>query len=133
MNTVKHAKNLYETFVSRSSISELYDFVGFIEGGKNSAGCSNEDFLKDFKQNKSGIIINVNVLSEGFDDPSINTILMAVPTNSLIRYIQCIGRAIRVPDEDNVCIPKIIECTEELLILITELPMVGCLQTYLMN
>ncbi len=114
VNTVKHAKNLYETFVSRSSISELYDFVGFIEGGKNSAGCSNEDFLKDFKQNKSGIIINVNVLSEGFDDPSINTILMAVPTNSLIRYIQCVGRAIRVPDEDNVCIPKIIECTEEL-------------------
>jgi superfamily II DNA or RNA helicase len=114
VNTVKHAKNLFDVFESRANIRELYDFVGFIEGGKNSSGCSNEDFLSNFKQSKSGIIINVNVLSEGFDDPSINTILMAVPTNSLIRYIQCVGRAIRVPEESNDIIPIIVECTEEL-------------------
>ena len=114
VNTVKHAKNLYETFKSRSETKNLYNFCGYIEGGKNSLGVENNDFLEDFKQSETGIIINVNVLSEGFDDPSINTITMAVPTNSLIRYIQCVGRGIRNPEESNGDIPIILECTEDL-------------------
>ena len=101
VNTQEHAKNLYKKFqeITPEEINKLYDFgIHFITGGSNSLGISNKDFLRKFKKSRSGIIINVNILSEGFDDPGINSIALAVPTGSLISLIQRVGRAIRSPN-----------------------------------
>lgn len=119
VNTIQHAKNLCLKFneIKSEKLNELFDFgVHFIHGSGNSLKISNEEFLNRYKKSNSGIIINVNVLSEGFDDPSINTIVMAVPTGSLVQYIQRVGRAIRVGDKKNIKKnpPIVLEFTDEL-------------------
>jgi len=109
VNTKEHAKNLYKKFAETSSeeISKLYDFgIHFITGGGNSIGIPNKDFLNKFKNSRSGVIINVNILSEGFDDPGINSIALAVPTGSLISLIQRVGRAIRAPNLSKEALSK---------------------------
>ena len=41
------------------------------------------------------VCVNVAVLSEGFDEPSIDCVIVATPTRSQVKYIQCVGRALR--------------------------------------
>tara|TARA_Y100000590_G_scaffold306473_1_gene345793 strand:+ start:5376 stop:7280 length:1905 start_codon:yes stop_codon:yes gene_type:complete len=116
VNTIKHAKSLYKQFEDRDQ--NFYDFIGYIAGGDdNPLRINNNKYLEKFKNAKNAIIINTNILTEGFDDPNIDTVAMAVPTGSLVRYIQCIGRAIRNPDVDSVSSsihPEIIEFTDNL-------------------
>lgn len=117
VNTVSHAKALYETFKDLTENDSFYDFIGFIAASNNNhLKIDNDEYLDKFKKSKNGIIINTNILTEGYDDPSINTIAMGVPTSSLVRYIQCVGRAIRNPDDMNNISekPNIIDFTDNL-------------------
>jgi len=116
VNTVKHAKTLYKQFSDRDQT--FYDLIGYIAAGNdNPLKIDNNMYLDKFRNAKNAIIINTNILTEGFDDPSIDTIAMAVPTGSLVRYIQCIGRSIRNPDVYSVSSsvhPEIIEFTDNM-------------------
>ncbi|MBV9325728.1 MAG: DEAD/DEAH box helicase [Chloroflexi bacterium] len=51
--------------------------------------------LGRLKSGETRLIANCGVLTEGFDEPSIDTIIMARPTQSRPLYQQCIGRALR--------------------------------------
>lgn len=51
--------------------------------------------LEDFKAGKIPIVVNVGVLTTGFDFPELDTIIMARPTKSLSLWYQIVGRAIR--------------------------------------
>lgn len=51
--------------------------------------------IADFKSGKLKIIFNVNVLGTGFDDPELDCIIHARPTNSVTLWYQHIGRAVR--------------------------------------
>lgn len=51
--------------------------------------------LKDFAAGKFTILVNIGVLTEGFDDPGIEVIAMARPTKSRALYAQCVGRGTR--------------------------------------
>ena len=51
--------------------------------------------LADFAAGKIRVMANCQVLTEGFDDPSVDCILMARPTASRGLYTQCIGRGLR--------------------------------------
>lgn len=54
--------------------------------------------IKDFKEHKIQILCNYGVLSTGFDDPKIDVVFMARPTNSIVLYSQIIGRGLRGPE-----------------------------------
>ena len=57
--------------------------------------------LDDFKKGKIQIILNVNILSEGFDCPDVEVIQITRPTYSLSMYLQQVGRGLRVsPGKD---------------------------------
>lgn len=51
--------------------------------------------LHDLASGTIDICTSCNVLTEGFDEPSVNCILMARPTKSRSLYIQCVGRGLR--------------------------------------
>ncbi len=51
--------------------------------------------LRGFREGKIKIIVNVDVLSEGWDEPLVDTIILASPTRSLARYLQRVGRGMR--------------------------------------
>jgi len=51
--------------------------------------------LEDHKNGRINVICNVSVLTEGYDDPSVECIVIARPTKSQLLYIQCVGRGLR--------------------------------------
>lgn len=60
-----------------------------------------ERILEDYKSGKIKVIVNVGVLTVGFDFPELETIVLARPTRSLALYYQMIGRGIRPHPDKN--------------------------------
>lgn len=54
-----------------------------------------QNILRDFKNGKLQYIVNVGVLTEGFDDAGVEVVVMARPTKSRALYAQMAGRATR--------------------------------------
>lgn len=52
--------------------------------------------IKRFEARQVQVIVAVDIISEGFDLPAIETIIMARPTMSLALYMQQFGRALRL-------------------------------------
>lgn len=55
----------------------------------------NEEILKDFRNNKYDVIVNVKMLTEGVDVPDVKTIMVTHQTTSPILFTQMVGRALR--------------------------------------
>lgn len=66
--------------------------------------------LEDFSSGKISVLTSCQILTEGFDEPSINCLLMARPTCSKILYTQMIGRGSRLFPGKKLC--KVIEFTD---------------------
>lgn len=55
-----------------------------------------------FEKMNTRHIVFVNVLSEGYDYPPVDAIVLMCPTRSPVKYVQCIGRGLRLsPDKDS--------------------------------
>lgn len=101
VGTVSHVEALYKAILT-SRLAAEYQSISYIHGKGNSRGQEREQFLETERSYSRSIIVNVDVLSEGYDDPTVNTVVMASPTRSKLRYMQAMGRAIRHdPDPDN--------------------------------
>lgn len=71
------------------------------------SGMNNSDrerILEDFKSLKLRIVINVNILSVGFDHPELDYIITARPTASIAMYYQQIGRGVRIHENKKDCL-----------------------------
>lgn len=53
------------------------------------------ELLKRFADGNVQIVCNCGVLTEGFDDPGVEIVIMGRPTKSRALYAQCVGRATR--------------------------------------
>jgi superfamily II DNA or RNA helicase len=54
------------------------------------------EIINWFKNNKDAILCNVGVLTTGFDEPSIETVILNRATKSLSLYLQMVGRGARI-------------------------------------
>lgn len=85
--------------VFSSLIEEAIAAARLIPGAKVLTGKTDkserEKMLSDFKAGRIGCIVNVGVLTTGFDYPELEAILIARSTMSLSLYYQMIGRAMR--------------------------------------
>jgi superfamily II DNA or RNA helicase len=61
------------------------------------------DILDDFRKGRIQVIANYGVLTEGFDDPSIECVLLSRPTTSPLVYNQCLGRGLRAHPGKKKC------------------------------
>ncbi len=58
-----------------------------------------EDILGRYKSGRTAVVVNCSVLTEGFDAPATEVIIMARPTKSRSLYTQMVGRSTRpLPD-----------------------------------
>jgi superfamily II DNA or RNA helicase len=55
-----------------------------------------EAVLARFKTGETRVVCNAQVLTEGFDEPSVDCVVMAKPTRSRSVYVQCVGRGLRL-------------------------------------
>src|SRR6185436_2453257 len=61
--------------------------------------------LKKFSTGEISVLTNCNLLTEGFDEPTINCIIMARPTKSKLLYAQMVGRGTRLhPDKKDLMV-----------------------------
>lgn len=54
-----------------------------------------EKYIKEFRDGKIWVLINVDLFDEGFDVPACDVVVLARPTGSLGKYRQMVGRALR--------------------------------------
>lgn len=85
---VQHAKDLCETFQMRGHKAEYITGMTDKDERKN--------ILKRFSEGDLRVLVNINTLTEGFDEPKIRGVLMARPTKSGPLYNQMIGRGTRL-------------------------------------
>ena len=60
--------------------------------------------LERFKAGEIEVLVNVDLVSEGFDCPDVEFIQLARPTLSLARYLQMVGRGLRRHEGKACCI-----------------------------
>ena len=69
---------------------------------KELNGCTNDkerlDALISFRNKVTQVLINVDLFDEGLDVPGIECVIMARPTKSLGKYLQMIGRGLRMAE-----------------------------------
>ena len=88
---VKHSKSIAEYFNNRGIIAKS------IDGSLTTK--EREQILKDFHEGRIKVLINVMILTIGFDEPSVDCIIFARPTQSKALYIQMVGRGLRLSPE----------------------------------
>lgn len=91
---IQHSQDLADAF-NASGVSATAVWGTMPEDERSKA-------LQDFKDGTVKILTNCNVLTEGFDEPSIQCIIMARPTKSTSLYTQMVGRGTRLfPGKDS--------------------------------
>jgi len=89
----------FATSVDHSKVvSSLINLIGYpaahVDG---ETGSSRAQIINRFKDGEIMLLSNFGVLTTGFDDPKIDVVFMARPTNSIVLYSQIIGRGLRGP------------------------------------
>ena len=86
--------------------------ASFVASGIPAAAVSGETqdaerarAVQQFRDGVLRVLVNVDLFDEGFDLPAIETVIMARPTWSLAKYLQMIGRGLRLmPGKDRALI-----------------------------
>jgi superfamily II DNA or RNA helicase len=67
-----------------------------------------KDTLASFAEGELDVVTNCNLLTEGFDEPRVDCVIMARPTRSKLLYAQMLGRGTRLhPDKTNLLVVDI--------------------------
>lgn len=103
---VAHAHSLADAFKAEGIPA------GAISG--DMEGSARARVLDDFRQDRIRVLANCMVLTEGYDEPSVEGIILARPTKSNLLYTQMIGRGTRLhPGKDNVMVVDIVDVTRD--------------------
>lgn len=122
--TVKSSEALYTTSMMQSKLLHAYEdmskgkktlifnngintskevYYVFNKAGYNIRHLDNtntkqerKDILKWFKHTPNAILTSVSILTTGFDEPSVETVILNRATRSLTLYFQMIGRGSRI-------------------------------------
>ena len=104
VNSYRDIANNSKALVFAASVEHTKELTGYFQAagykaefvlGDTSTEQRNE-ILEGFKNGDIQIVVNCMVLTEGYDNPAIETIIMARPTKSSVAYAQMIGRGTRL-------------------------------------
>lgn len=82
---VMHCRFLYDELI-KAGVK-----AGMVYSGKGD----NTAVINDFKNNKTNVLVNVNIMTEGTDIPDVQTVMLTRPTSSEGLLMQMIGRGMR--------------------------------------
>lgn len=71
-----------------------------VDGGSKDRA----EILKGFHDGKFRVLSNVSILTEGWDEPAVDCILVLRPTRSRSLFAQMIGRGMRLHDDKDHCL-----------------------------
>lgn len=82
----------YESFINAGYDCRMLDSI-------NTKQSERKPILKWFKETPNAILLNCGVLTTGFDEPTIQSVIMNRATTSLALWQQCVGRVGRKCDD----------------------------------
>lgn len=87
-------------------IAEYYRSHGLAAAAISSRtpAAERERLVSSFSEGRLQVLVNVDIFSEGFDCPDVGFIQMARPTLSLSKYLQQVGRGLRVHSGKLYCV-----------------------------
>ena len=86
-NSINHVEALSDAFKLLEVPHELVH--------SQRATSDNDESIRRYKSNEVRLIINMSMLTIGFDDPTTDCVVLARPTKILRLYLQIIGRCLR--------------------------------------
>jgi len=93
---VQHCHDLAETLCSFGVIAKAV-------WGKMDVK-ERKEILSQFRKDEIQVLTSCGILVEGYDEKTVNCIVMARSTKSKSLYIQCIGRGLRISNEKKDCL-----------------------------
>jgi superfamily II DNA or RNA helicase len=83
---------------SSKEISNQFNLAGIPSRHLDSEMLTSErnEVLKWFNETKNGVLCNISILTTGFDEPTIETVILYRATKSLSLFLQMVGRGSRV-------------------------------------
>ena len=94
--TIAHAIHIRDAFANDGIRVEHLD--------QSTPKEERDQIIKDLKSGDIQVVTNCDVLSIGFDEPSVSCVILAAPTRSLVRYRQRAGRALRPHESKEDCL-----------------------------
>lgn len=93
---ISHAKKIMELYQEHGIKAVAID-------SKTPAAERQAD-IETFKKGDIQVLVNVDIFSEGFDCPDVEFVQLARPTLSLAKYLQMVGRGLRVAKGKKNCV-----------------------------
>jgi len=92
----RHASHILETFTAGG------EAIAYVDGETDEA--VRDSHLRDLAEGRLQLIVNVGILTEGWDCPAVSCVVLARPTESAGLYLQMAGRALRPAPGKSDCI-----------------------------
>ena len=94
---VNHAQHVQQVLMDEQDIE-----CGFVCG--ETPATERDELIEEFKSGYLNYLVNVNVLTIGFDAPNIDCIVLLRPTDSPGLFYQMVGRGFRIDPTKNDCL-----------------------------
>ena len=93
---ISHAKKIMELYQEHGIKAVAID--------SNTPAAERQADIETFKKGDIQVLVNVDIFSEGFDCPDVEFVQLARPTLSLAKYLQMVGRGLRVAKGKKCCV-----------------------------
>ena len=92
-----------------STVSHAKEIIDYLPEGDakivlgDTENDERDEIIQEFKDRKFKYLVNVSVLTTGFDAPHVDVIVILRPTESVSLYQQIIGRGLRIDPAKKDC------------------------------
>lgn len=93
---ISHAKKIMELYQEHGIKAVAID--------SKTPAMERQQDIETFKKGDIQVLVNVDIFSEGFDCPDVEFVQLARPTLSLAKYLQMVGRGLRVAKGKKNCV-----------------------------
>ena len=93
---ISHAKKIMELYQEHGIKAVAID--------SKTPAMERQQDIEAFKKGDIQVLVNVDIFSEGFDCPDVEFVQLARPTLSLAKYLQMVGRGLRVAKGKKNCV-----------------------------
>lgn len=107
---VEIVKNRRGAFIFASSVKHCHECAAALPMEQtavitgDTTDAQRERYIAEAKDGIIKYLVNVNVLCTGVDLPTFDTVVFVRPTESLVLYMQCLGRGLRLADGKTDCL-----------------------------
>ena len=93
---ISHARKIAEFYQEHGVVAVAID--------SKTPATERQVDIAAFKKGDIQVLVNVDIFSEGFDCPDVEFVQLARPTLSLAKYLQMVGRGLRVAKGKKCCV-----------------------------